>query len=801
MSMKMKNLRILLFSLILLVFPLVFADTGLTIASVTTANKVSVNWINTYQSPTQEEFIISVNQSLNPIDLTMLPNFVMTETQLKNTKFELYQLNYSTITQFKTCLLNSPINDCKDNLSCKPIDNFILKQDKSCGEEQVVLKNIIPVDYMTVGKGVTEYKLIVFNPITKSEKGYNTAGTVMLDLLGYTYYDKTHSSWFNHTWLQRYNISVFANVSYTLMRLNITNTTCRLQPNSTRVIYDNTTNIVWNWKNSDVIEFMNNLTTDYGKYALYCNATGVSMGNQTLDLTGSFAKNLSFYWTMDNSSFINGNFTDSIIGAKATNNNNFQIPQCKFAECVNLTAGTFGLPVIGISTIQLTSKSFTILGWQRSQSIATGQVIYQNKESASPNKYAYWGYEGANFGTWYYADDYIYPRTPDYGVWVLSGYTWNSVSKNRTVMINGTYFNITTSVNGVIGNGYYSNIGGLTTNNGYTGVQLIDDFAIYIGRELKDTEVKQIYDYGKNFSYSLNQIAFSEGLTVSESPADVYLSVNITFPVNASILRTENVNATIQTHNTNAVNCFYQNFTGANNISMANCENLSLNLADSGLSNYRLIVYINDSLTEDKNVSIVNFRINPFTPLIIPKEPKNLTVYYSTNISVQYSYNSSTVSQCWYEFSGTNVTLNNCLNSSLKVLNDLSWYNITFYMNNTEGLTNRSAMYFFFVNTSFVVVIPPLLTVYQNDTQLEDSNYFTSFTTDTIAGVLLIFLLFLITVSAVIFGEALKIKGFMIFGGILFLIFSFIIMVKVSSIMGGVLMIFAITYLITSFMR
>jgi hypothetical protein len=119
-----------------------------------------------------------------------------------------------------------------------------------------------------------------------------------------------NAGWWNTSWLSYYPLNISntdsLDHSYEIMVVNISETECADDPDSTRVIKDNTTEIDFEWDTSDKerLIFIRNSTISSGEstsnYSIYCNNSGVSEDNITIfegdKGYNDFEKNLTTGW-------------------------------------------------------------------------------------------------------------------------------------------------------------------------------------------------------------------------------------------------------------------------------------------------------------------------------------------------------------------------------------------------------------------------------------------------------------------------------------------------------------------------
>jgi len=100
------------------------------------------------------------------------------------------------------------------------------------------------------------------------------------------------------------------------------------------------------------------------------------------------------------------------------------------------------------------------------------------------------------------------------------------------------------------------------------------------------------------------------------------------------------------------------------------------------------------------NVSIDYTVINS-APVLNILSPQNVTYNFRKNLSLNYSVSDSenNVDSCWYNLNyGNNITLSNCLNTTLNFSSNGSFI-INVYSNDTQGEVSSSLVSFFLLNT------------------------------------------------------------------------------------------------------
>ena len=295
----------LILSFFLLLGIFVYADTSKNIgSSVISKNNIDVNFIHTYSGFDRQEFLVNITNT--GLDKT----FSIFKAQLQELNFnsanmEIYQkIKYNEQqTIINSCNVSFKKDICGNignllgngskDYKCQTLDfNESVQDAKNCGSYMIYIPKTrwdlikygfnVEIDSVQIKTNeIQEYKIIIF---TKKDN----YGLLNLNIDGTDYWDKTHSSFYNSSWNQRYNITINTPDKY-INWINISNTTCYNTRNSTRLVF-NGSEYLFEWKQSgsgvttDTIEFINNGTNDF---ILYCNATGLvsgTWGNQTVFL-------------------------------------------------------------------------------------------------------------------------------------------------------------------------------------------------------------------------------------------------------------------------------------------------------------------------------------------------------------------------------------------------------------------------------------------------------------------------------------------------------------------------------------
>jgi len=205
--------------------------------------------------------------------------------------------------------------------------------------------------------------------------------------------------------------------------------------------------------------------------------------------------------------------------------------------------------------INFNGNSFSICYWQYAKGNTNAYTSsFGNNISQVANKSLMVGY-GANaastyfFGFW--ANDYYSPAYPnDVNNWVFLTYTYNFSSRIRKVYRNGIYIGGDTSASDlsldgtIISIGRITNVGGYATNGNY------DDFRIYNGIELTESQVQDLYK-GRVDVHNINNSCniLTTNLSISQSLGS--LNNTITSTCNSLIL---SQNSLVKLNNSNDIN-------------------------------------------------------------------------------------------------------------------------------------------------------------------------------------------------------------------------------------------------------
>jgi len=143
----------------------------------------------------------------------------------------------------------------------------------------------------------------------------------------------------------------------------------------------------------------------------------------------------------------------------------------------------------------------------------------------------------------------------------------------------------------------------------------------------------------------------------------------------------------------NLDSCWWSNDSGATNVSLAGCVNITT--IDWEQGGQTVTVYVNDSAGNENSSSIV-FAVDSITPSLSVLTPTNGEYFTYTQIDVNYSASDANLDSCWWSNdSGTiNTTLVGCSN-----ITGLSWaqgvHNVNIWINDTFGLLRKESIVFY----------------------------------------------------------------------------------------------------------
>jgi len=240
----------------------------------------------------------------------------------------------------------------------------------------------------------------------------------------------------------------------------------------------------------------------------------------------------------------------------------------------------------------------------------------------------------------------------------------------------------------------------------------IDEVLIF-NRVLTEDEVSALYDagsYSNNFTeldagnydfYSYVQDIYgNENQTEARSVAfldNTAPGIFILEPTetNYSSDSLISLNYSISDFEGDLDSCWY-NLNSGENISLVDCENITLDLSSG---DYSLVVYANDSL-DLIGIDSVDFSVVNTAPDVILVEPSQESYSVVDDIWVNYSILDleGDLDSCWYNVGGENISIVGCLNFTLDL--NVGNYDLYVYVNDSEGLLGIANESFNVVNTA-----------------------------------------------------------------------------------------------------
>jgi len=208
----------------------------------------------------------------------------------------------------------------------------------------------------------------------------------------------------------------------------------------------------------------------------------------------------------------------------------------------------------------------------------------------------------------------------------------------------------------------------------------VDNFGIWLGRDLSTAEVIQLYNSGAGITYDSGD-ATPPNVTINSPLNATYNS----FPLNFTATAIDD---------TQVDDCWVTIDGGTTNYSMFNTTttpsayNYSLNtLSDIG---YLAEFYCNDTTGNINDTETVSFLIDTINPELNITYPVNLTSFSYNTIDVNYTSNDTNIGSCWYS-NGTyeyNTSLTDCSTNITTVLWVDGEHTVTIWANDSAGNTN-----------------------------------------------------------------------------------------------------------------
>lgn len=210
----------------------------------------------------------------------------------------------------------------------------------------------------------------------------------------------------------------------------------------------------------------------------------------------------------------------------------------------------------------------------------------------------------------------------------------------------------------------------------------LDEFGVW-NRSLSGAEITQLYNAGA-------------GITFKEFP-----TATLNSPANNTILTDRLVQ----------FNCFGNSTSGASLVNMSLYTNESgtweSKNVTTGLSDSNFTLQVNRTLPEDNFIWSCEvcdseddcafatqnntFSIDASPPNLTVESPAGLLDFniVGGNETLNWTVNDTNLDSCWYDYSGTNITVG-CFSNPINFTLELDNTNLTFYANDTQGLESSN---------------------------------------------------------------------------------------------------------------
>ena len=222
---------------------------------------------------------------------------------------------------------------------------------------------------------------------------------------------------------------------------------------------------------------------------------------------------------------------------------------------------------------------------------------------------------------------------------------------------------------------------GRSSNNDATNYDgLMDEIGIW-DRVLSTSEVDELFSNGNGITYT-NQ--FGVSVTVN-APINNFITTNPTIIFNTTVQPEE-----LEIVN---VSLFIDGVINETNSSGLSSDYIFTKTLPTGDYNWSIRVIDNETNTIDTNVRF--FSIDDSVPQIDVESPTGILDYnyIGGNETLNITFLDNNLDSCWYDYNGTNVTIEGCLDNiknSTKFILELNNFNITIYANDSLGNTNST---------------------------------------------------------------------------------------------------------------
>lgn len=207
-------------------------------------------------------------------------------------------------------------------------------------------------------------------------------------------------------------------------------------------------------------------------------------------------------------------------------------------------------------------------------------------------------------------------------------------------------------------------------------------------RTLTGTEALQLFNSGDGCTYNLCNTELTITLLAPQNntgftSSNVDLSANVSDALSLGI---SNVTAEVWNIDTNTLT-----FSSTNSSTLQGTYNFSNNFDDG---NYNWTVYVRDDSNTLWTTDTWFFSLDANSPSFTVNYPTSLIDYATlgNNLTLNWSVTETNMDSCWYDYSGTNITLGSCSSgvNNLANITLTNKKNVTFYANDTAGNFNQT---------------------------------------------------------------------------------------------------------------
>lgn len=193
-----------------------------------------------------------------------------------------------------------------------------------------------------------------------------------------------------------------------------------------------------------------------------------------------------------------------------------------------------------------------------------------------------------------------------------------------------------------------------------------------------------------------DNLTAADNFTISDN---ITPSLTVDSPVNGTVYGTALIDLNFIASDDYAIDtCWYTDVNGSNN-TLSSCANTTFT-ANEGENN--ITVYANDT-SNNINSTQIFFIVDTTPPSITITSPQNASVFYTDNISLEFTVFDANLDSCWYELSDSSIyDLPGCANTTI-VLPQGKWW-LRVWANDSASNTNSTPNIDFTIWTQFVTV-------------------------------------------------------------------------------------------------